>query len=57
MAATRRPTVPAPITRAVEPGAGRARLREWMATESGSRRAAASKETWSGILGHESVDV
>jgi hypothetical protein len=52
MAATRRPTVPAPITRAVEPGAGRARLREWMATESGSRRAAASKETWSGILVH-----
>jgi hypothetical protein len=50
MAATRSPTVPAPITRAVEPGTGEARLREWIATERGSRRAAASKETLSGIL-------
>jgi hypothetical protein len=45
MAATRRPTVPAPMTRAVEPGVGAARLTEWMATERGSRRAAASNET------------
>lgn len=52
MAATSRPTVPAPITRAVEPGVGAARLTAWIATERGSRRAAASKETWSGILGN-----
>ena len=45
MAATSKPTVPAPITRAVEPGAGEARLREWIATERGSRSAAASKDT------------
>jgi hypothetical protein len=40
----RRPTVPAPITRAVEPGTGLARFTAWMATERGSRRAAASEE-------------
>ena len=51
MAATRRPTVPAPMTRAVEPGVTEARLREWMATERGSRRAAASKEILLGSLG------
>lgn len=50
MAATRRPTVPAPITRAVEPGMGAARLREWIATLRGSRRAAASKEMLFGSL-------
>jgi hypothetical protein len=38
------------MTSAVEPGAGEARLREWIATERGSRRAAASKEMWSGNL-------
>ena len=43
--------MPAPMTSAVEPGVGDARFREWIATESGSRRAAASKETLSGILG------
>jgi hypothetical protein len=42
--------VPAPITRAVEPGEGEARFRLCIATERGSRRAAASKETVSGIL-------
>ena len=42
--------MPAPMTSAVEPGVGAARFREWIATESGSRSAAASKETWSGIL-------
>jgi len=50
MAAVRRPTVPAPIMRAVEPGNGLARLTAWMATERGSRRAAALKEILSGIL-------
>lgn len=47
--------MPAPITRAVEPGAGEARFKEWMATESGSKRAAASNETLSGILDLQSV--
>ena len=55
MAATRRPTVPAPMTSAVEPGTGEARFREWIATDSGSRSAAASKETWSGILNLRSM--
>jgi hypothetical protein len=50
IAATSRPTVPAPMTRAVEPGAGAARLRECIATESGSNSAAASKDMWSGSL-------
>ena len=45
MAAVSKPTVPAPITRAVEPGAGLARFTAWMATDKGSRRAAASKDT------------
>lgn len=68
MAATRSPTVPAPITRAVLPGVGEARFREWIATERGSRREAASKETLSGILlytvrsilaswGHKEVEI
>lgn len=42
--------MPAPRTRAVAPGSGRARLRAWMATERGSSRAAASKEMWAGSL-------
>lgn len=45
MAAVRRPTVPAPMTSAVEPGDGFARFTAWMPTERGSSRAAASKET------------
>lgn len=42
--------MPAPMTSAVEPGAGEARLTAWRATERGSSRAAASKETWLGSL-------
>lgn len=42
--------MPAPITRAVEPGSGLARFTAWIATDSGSRRAAASNETLSGNL-------
>lgn len=57
MAAVSKPTVPAPMTRAVEPGVGLARFTAWMATDKGSRRAAASKETWSGSLQWEGVFV
>lgn len=51
MAAVRRPTVPAPRTRAEVPEVTAARVTAWMATERGSRRAAAAKETVSGSLG------
>lgn len=50
MAAVRRPTVPAPSTRAVEPVSGCARFLACIATDSGSRRAAASNEMFSGSL-------
>lgn len=50
MAAVRSPTVPAPRTRAVEPGVGVALLTAWMATDRGSRSAAASNEISSGSL-------
>lgn len=53
IAAVRSPTVPAPMTRAVDPGEiGAARFVAWMATERGSRSAAASKEICSGSLWH-----
>jgi hypothetical protein len=42
--------VPAPMTSAVEPGAGEARFRAWIATDRGSRRAAASNEMCAGSL-------
>lgn len=42
--------MPAPRTRAVEPGSGAARFTAWMATERGSRSAAASKDMLSGSL-------
>jgi hypothetical protein len=51
MAAVRRPTATPQRTRAEEPGVGWARLTAWMATDRGSRRAAASKEILSGSLG------
>ncbi len=50
MAAVSRPTALAPMTRAVEPGVGCARFTAWMATDNGSRSAAASKEMLSGSL-------
>lgn len=42
--------MPAPRTRAVEPDVIEAREVEWMATERGSRRAAAAKDIESGSL-------
>ena len=57
MAAVSNPTVPAPSTKAVEPGAGLARLTACIPTERGSRRAAASKEILSGSLQAVSIVV
>lgn len=50
IAAVSRPTVPAPITRALDAVLRAARLDACMATDKGSRRAAASKLTFFGIL-------
>ena len=50
MAAQRRPTVPAPNTRTVEPGARRALSDAWRATDRGSTRAPSSSETSDGSL-------
>lgn len=50
IAATSKPTVPAPKTMAVSPCSIEALLVAWIATESGSRRAADSSETCDGIL-------
>jgi len=50
IAAVRRPTAPAPITRAVEPGASAARRTPWMATLRGSMSAPSSVGTFEGNL-------
>jgi hypothetical protein len=50
MAATSKPTVPAPKTIAVSPCSIDALRVAWIATESGSKSAAASIVTWDGIL-------
>lgn len=42
--------MPAPRTRAVEPGRMPALFAAWIATDSGSSKAAASKKMWSGSL-------
>jgi hypothetical protein len=50
MAATSRPTAPAPKTRTVEPGARLARFEAWIATLRGSRRAPRERDMVSGSL-------
>ena len=50
IAATSKPTAPAPNTKTVEPGASCARFDAWMATLRGSRRAPRSRDISSGSL-------
>jgi hypothetical protein len=55
IAATSRPTAPAPNTNIVEPGASCARFDAWIATLRGSRRAPRSSDMSSGSLINVSI--